>query len=379
MPYIVKPIVSGSPAGCPLVFDAHLDLAWNALEFNRDLRLPLEEIRRRETGLAGKGRAGSTVCFPEMRRGGVGLCVATLLARYAPHPSRFTGSDRVPCFHSQEQAWAAAQGQLAWYREMEDGGELTPIRTGAELDAQIARWSNDALRPAESLPIGYLLSMENADPLVSWKHLERAYAGGVRAIGPVHYCPGIFGHGTDDEGPLTPRGRELLVQMRRLGIILDVTHLCRESFWDALRHFDGPIWASHSNCRTLADWNRQFDDAQLGALLERDAVIGMALDAVMLVDGFVIGQSRPADFGLKLEKVCEHIDHVCQLAGNASHVGIGSDLDGGFGTEQTPTDLDRISDLARIRTLLAERGFRSEDIERILWGNFVAFLRRVWA
>ncbi len=370
------------PAGSEsrsLLFDAHLDLAWNALEFNRDLRLPLDEIRRRETGLAEKSRASSTVCFPEMRRGGIGLCVATLLARCAPHPSRFTGSDRVPSFHSQEQAWAAAQGQLAWYREMETGGELTPIRTSAELDAQIARWSPDAARLTERPPIGYILSMENADPLVSWGHLDRIYAAGVRAIGPVHYGPGIFGHGTDDEGPLTARGRELLVQMRRLGIILDVTHLCQESFWDALRHFDGPVWASHSNCRALADWNRQFDDVQIRALLERDAVIGMALDAVMLVHGYVIGRSRPADFDLKLERICEHIDHVCQLAGNACHVGIGSDLDGGFGTEQTPTDLDRISDLARLRTLLAGRGFRPEDIDRIFCGNFAAFLRRVWS
>lgn len=375
----MNPMTADQATSPALLFDAHLDLAWNALEFNRDLRRPLAEIRRRESGLAEKSRGRSTVCFPEMRRGGIGLCVATLLARCAPVAAFFTGSDRVPSFHSQEQAWAAIEGQRAWYAEMETCGELTPIRTAMELDAHLGRWKSASAPSPECRPIGYVLSMENADPLVSSRHLDRAHANGVRAIGPVHYGPGIFGHGTDDEGPLTPRGRELLAGMRRLGIILDVTHLCRESFWDALRRFDGPTWASHSNCRTLADWNRQFDDGQLRALIERGSVIGVACDAVMLVHGYVIGRSRPSDFGLKLERLCEHIDHICQVAGNAEHVGIGSDLDGGFGTEQTPTDLDRISDLARIRPLLAARGFRSDDIERVLGGNFVSFLRRAWA
>ena len=207
------------------------------------------------------------------------------------------------------------------------------------------------------------------------KHLERAYADGLRAIGPVHYGPGVYGHGTDDEGPLTPRGHELLKEMERLGIILDVTHLCDESFWDAMRRFNGPVWASHSNCRALANWNRQFDDEQIKELIRRRAVIGMALDAVMMVHGYSIGRSRPEDFGLKIEKICEHIDHICQLAGNARHVGIGTDLDGGFGTEQTPLDLDSIADIAKLGDLLAARGYKQDDIDGILYANFVNFAR----
>jgi membrane dipeptidase len=143
--------------------------------------------------------------------------------------------------------------------------------------------------------------------------------------------------------------------------------------------FNGPVWASHSNCRALANWNRQFDDNQLRELIRRGAVIGMACDAIMLVHRWILGRSTAAEFGLKLEKIAEHIDHICQLAGNARHVGIGSDLDGGFGTEQVPLDLDSIADLARLGEILAGRGYQSDDIDGICFGNFVGMLRRVWA
>jgi len=362
----------------PLIFDCHLDLAWNALEFNRDLRLPLERIRRRELTLTEKGSARSTVSFPEMRRGNVGLCVATLLARHLPYFTRTPGVGRLTGYASQEQAWAAAQGQLAWYREMEECGEMVQIRSRTQLDAHLQLWQGAAPGTPEKLPIGYILSHENADPIVSLRHLERAYAEGLRAIGPVHYGPGVYGHGTDDEGPMTPRGHELLREMERLGVILDATHLCDESFWDALGRFGGPVWASHSNCRALANWNRQFDDDQIKELIRRGAVIGMAFDAIMMVNGWAIGRSQPKDFELKIEKICEHIDHICQLAGHARNVGLGTDLDGGFGTEQTPLDLDTIADLAKLAELLAARGYSPADIAGIFSGNYVAFLRRAW-
>lgn len=356
-----------------LIFDVHLDLAWNAIEYNRDQRWTQERLRRREIGMSDHVfRSRSTVCFPEMRRGNVGLCVATQLARYVPY------FGRLPGFASPEQAWAETQGQLAWYREMEGCGELVQIRNRSQLDAHLASWLGDAPAAGVQRPIGYILSLEGADSIVSLKHLERSYGDGLRAIGPVHYGPGVYGHGTDDEGPLTPRGHELLREMERLGIILDATHLCDESFWDALDHFHGPVWASHSNCRALANWNRQFTDAQLKELIKRGAVIGMALDAIMMVHGWAHLRSKPQDFGLKLEKICEHIDHICQLAGNARHVGIGTDLDGGYGTEQTPLDVDSIADLANLDGLLAARGYKPADIEGIFHGNFVRFLRTNW-
>ena len=361
-----------------LIFDVHLDLAWNALDFNRDLRMSLERIRHRELGMTEKWSARNTVCFPEMRKGRVGLCVATQLARHVPYFGHVVGGARLPGYLSPEQAWAATQGQLAWYREMELGGELVQIRDRAQLDAHLDLWLGPSTATSAQLPLGYILSLENADSIVSMSHLERAYAYGLRAIGPVHYGPGVYGHGTHDEGPLTPRGHELLREMERLGIILDATHLCDESFWDAMSRFHGHVWASHSNCRALANWNRQFDDAQLKELIRRGAVIGMAFDAIMMVHGWALGRSLPQDFGLKIEKICEHIDHICQLAGNAGHVGIGTDLDGGYGTEQTPMDLNSIADIAKLGDLLAARGYKPADIEAIFHGNFVALLRRAW-
>jgi membrane dipeptidase len=365
------------------IFDAHLDLAMNALEWNRDLRWSLERIRRHELPLKDKrDRANGTVCFPEMRRGRVGLCVATQIARYSPY------FHRLPGWNSPEQAWAQTQGQLAWYRAMEEAGELVQIRNHSQLDQHLAIWlkakeTEDAVQAGRDsrskpvkLPICYILSLEGADSLVTLKHLERSFESGLRALGPAHYGPGVYAHGTDDTGPLTPRGRDLLKEMQRLGIILDVTHLCDESFWDALDRYDGPLWASHQNCRVLAPWNRQFADDQIKAVIERGGVLGMAFDAIMMVPGWIHMRSKPADFNLKIERICDHIDHICQLAGNARHVGIGTDLDGGYGTEQMPLDMDSIADLQKLPALLRKRGYKAEDIRNLMHGNFVRFLRQ---
>jgi membrane dipeptidase len=167
--------------------------------------------------------------------------------------------------------------------------------------------------------------------------------------------------------------------MDRLGIILDATHLCDDSFWEALDHFKGRVWASHNNCRALVPHNRQFSDEQIRVLIERGAVIGAALDAWMMVPGWVRGQTTPQSAGLKLERIIDHMDRICQIAGNARHVGIGTDLDGGFGYEQTPADLDSIADVARVADLLARRGYTPDDIEGVMHGNFLRFLREAWA
>jgi membrane dipeptidase len=367
-----------------LIFDVHLDLSMNALEWNRDLRWSLERIRRWELNMKDRvDRGNNTVCFPEMRRGGVGLCVATLIGRYSPY------FGRMPGWNSPEQAWAQTQGQLAWYRAMEEAGELVQIGSRQQLDQHLQRWAsapriNDHAYVTESRQqhakpaIGYILSLEGADSIVTLQHLERAYEQGLRALGPAHYGPGRYAHGTDADGPLPAAGKELLREMQRLGIVLDVTHLCDECFWDALDCYTGPLWASHQNCRTLAPWNRQFADDQIKAVIERGGILGMAFDAIMMVPNWRHLTSKPADFQLTMERICEHIDHICQLAGNAKHVGIGTDLDGGYGTEQTPLDLNSIADLQRLPALLEKRGYSAADIRGILSQNYIDFLRRVW-
>jgi membrane dipeptidase len=248
------------------------------------------------------------------------------------------------------------------------------IRDLPGLDAHLARWS-----AGDAAPIGYVLSLEGADSIVTLAHLERAYANGLRAVGPAHYGPGVYAQGTSATGGIGAPGRELLREMEQLGLILDATHLCDVSFREALDSFRGPVWASHSNCRALVPHDRQFTDDQLRELIARGAVIGAAFDAWMLTPGWVRGESTPEGAGVTLETVVDHIDHVCQLAGNARHCCIGSDLDGAFGREQSPADLDTIGDLARLPALLGARGFSGEDVEQIAHGNFVRFLRTAWA
>jgi membrane dipeptidase len=354
-----------------LIFDAHLDLAMNALEWNRDFSRPIQEVRRRERGMSDRpDRERGTVSFAEMRRGRVGVCVATQIARHVHL------DNPLPGWHSPEQAWAMTQGQLAWYREMETRGELVQLRDAAGLDRHLQRWASDAV---EHLPVGYVLSLEGADSIVSMRHLEQAVAAGLCAIGPAHYGPGTYAHGTDADGGIGIRGRELLQEMERLGVILDATHLCDTSFWEALQAFRGQVWASHSNCRALVPHNRQFSDDQIRALVDRGAVIGVALDAWMIVPGWERGRSTPESAGVTLDRLIDHIDHICQVAGSARHVGIGSDLDGAFGREQTASEIDTIADLARIPHLLRARGYAEPDIEAIAHGNFIGFLRRAWA
>ena len=354
-----------------LIVDAHLDLAMNALEWNRDLTRPIEEIRAREEKLTDKpDRGRGTVSFDEMRRGGVGICVATQIARYVAR------DNPLPGWHSPDQAWAQTQGQLAWYRAMEERGELAQICAVGDLDRQVARWDNGAHSDG---PIGYVLSLEGADSIVTLHHLERAYAQGLRAVGPAHYGPGVYAQGTNACGEMGPRGRELLREMERLGIILDVTHLCDESFRDALDHFRGPIWASHSNCRTLVQHNRQFSDDHIRELIARDAVIGAVFDAWMLVPDWLRGTSTPASARVTLDTVVNHIDYVCQLAGSARHCMIGSDLDGAFGREQCPSDVQTIADLARLPEVLKTRGYSDEDVRNIAHGNFLRFVRDAWS
>jgi membrane dipeptidase len=351
--------------------DAHLDLSMNAMEWNRDLRKPVHVIREREKDLADKpDRGKGVVSLPDLRKGNIGLVVATQIARYvAP-------DNPLPGWHSPEQAWAQTQAQLAWYKAMEEAGEMVQINNLVGLEKHVRIWNDET--PIDQKPVGYILSLEGADSLVSVEHLERAYAYGLRAVGPAHYGPGRYANGTDATGQMAANGLALLDKMETLNIILDVTHLCDDAFWQAIDHFNGPVWASHNNCRALVNHNRQFSDEQLKALIQRGAVIGGALDAWMMVPGWVRGKSTPASMDCNLEKLIDHLDHICQLAGNTLHVGIGSDLDGAFGKEQCPYDLETIADLEKIPALLLHRGYASQDIKNIMHGNWLRLLRNAW-
>ena len=181
--------------------------------------------------------------------------------------------------------------------------------------------------------------------------------------------------GHDVEGELPAQGADLIRKMNELGLILDLTHLNESCFWKALELFDGPVWASHHMCRAIVNDPRQLNDLQIRAIAERDGVIGAAFDVWMVVPGYVRGSSDPDTMGITLENIADHIDHVCQLLGNTSHSGLGSDLDGGFGTEQCPTDIDTIADLQKLESILTRRGYTEQDLDALFHGNFLRVLR----
>jgi len=352
-----------------LLFDAHLDLAMNAMEWNRDLTQPVDQIRKREEGMTDKpDRGKNTLSLPEMRRANIGICVTTLIARYVK------GENPLPGWNSPYQAWAQTQGQLTWYHVMEELGLLRKLTNKDELKNHLTQWNLDR----KSTPIGYILSIEGADSLFNMQYVEKAVENGVRAIGPAHYGPATYAHGTNSDGGIGEKGITLLKTMENLNIILDVTHLSDQSFWEALDVYGGPVWASHSNSRAITPHQRQLNDKQIKSLIERNAVIGAVFDAWMMIPNWVRGKSTPADTGLKIENIINHIDHICQIAGNSMHCGIGSDLDGGFGNEQTPQDLNKISDLQNLPDLLNLKGYSDADIENIMHKNWINFLYRVW-
>lgn len=350
------------------IIDGHLDLSMNAMEWNRDMRQPVENIRLAEKGMTDKrDRGNSTVSLPSMRAGNIGLCIATLIARYAK-PSHPLGGWRSP-----EQAWGMTQAQLAWYLEMERQGEMRMLKNKQDLEDHLNKWTNIP----EYSPIGYLLTLEGADSVITFDHLDIYYEKGLRAIGPAHYGPGTYAFGTNSEGGIGEKGKELLQRMEKLGMALDATHLCDISFWEAMDCFHGTVWASHNNCRALVNHNRQFSDEQIKVLIERDAVIGVAFDAWMLVPNWERGVSHPSNTDVTLEHVINNVDHICQIAGNSNHIAIGTDLDGGFGNEQCPSDIETIADLQKLSGLLMERGFSDQDVEAIFSGNWMRKLKEV--
>lgn len=354
-----------------LIIDAHLDLAWNALQWNRNIQHSVYTIRTAESNLAGAGRGQGTVALPEMHKGRVALCFATLLARSTGRTLQNLD------YSSPYQAYAAAQGQLAYYHALNEASEIQLIANLSELDEHIRAWKDWESNAGLTQPkIGLVISMESADPILVPEQLPAWKEAGIRIIGPAHYGPGRYAGGTSTELGLGFEGKELLRAMDKLSILLDLTHFSDEAFWEAIDSFGGSVLASHNNCRALVPHQRQFDNRQIHAIIARAGVIGVALDNWMLRPGWTRG-ARDNE-RVTLAHVADHIDHICQLAGNSQHAAIGSDLDGGFGREQSPFDLDTIADLQRIPEILSKRGYDDADIAAIMHDNWLRLLREAW-
>ncbi len=347
------------------IFDAHLDLALNGVDWNRDLRDTVDAIRSQEKslGMAEAGRCTNTLSLPELKHAGIHTCLATLLARLEPEINHSFG------WRTPHACYAMAHAHLAYYRALERDGLVRMLRTSRDLSEHVGQVDS-----GRDVPLGFVLTMEGADPLLVPETVAEFYEHGLRTIGLTHYGTNRYGGGTNSQVGLSLDALPLLQQIDDLGMTVDLTHLSDVAFWQVLDNFQGRVHASHQNSRRIASWQRQFTDEQYRAVIERDGVIGIAFDVIMLQEGFVRRQSLPE---VTMDAAVDNIDIVCQLAGNARHVGIGSDLDGGYGNDQTPMDLNRIRDLQGMVQLLEKRGYPEADIAAIMHENWSRFFVEV--
>lgn len=355
-----------------LIADSHLDLAWNALLMNRDLTLPLGNLNSKEAGSRDvPGRGQATTTLPAMRAGSVCLCLGTLVAGASSQggAARFT-------FSSVDIANSFAVGQLNYYEQLAARGEVRLIRSNGQLATHVADWKSAISDERTRLPVGIIVAFEGCDSITSPAEAATWWERGVRCASLVHYGAGRYAGGTGTDEPLTQPGRELLNEFHRLGVALDVTHLSDRAYFEVLDAFAGPIFASHQNCRALVPHKRQFSDEQLRHVIDRGGVIGVACDNWMLSADWPAQSAagnRPARETVPISTLADHIDHICQLAGSSRHAAIGSDLDGGFGTEQAPHGLDSISDLQKLDAILSARGYSDHDVALILGGNWIRY------
>ncbi|MEX2212578.1 MAG: membrane dipeptidase [Phycisphaeraceae bacterium] len=384
------------------IIDGHLDIAMNALSYERDQCLTVAQIRQREAKLTGGEPGTCTTTVQEMRRVGVPMCVTTVIARYRPMAQPERLAPRYGLDHpTQDMAYASAMGQLAYYEALQRQGVLRILRTKQDVHEHWNDWRTEstgapsrqggASRRTDASgvrgttlpggapampPLGVIITMEGADPIVEPQEIYLWHERGLRTLMLAHFGPAVHaygtqGHNSTEDGPVTDRGIELLKEVAALKMPLDLTHLCDRSFFQAIDLFDGAIYASHSNCRALAPMQRQLSDQQIRLILERDGVIGAAMHIGMM--RLKPGGNIPPRAEVGLDVIVQHLDHVCQLAGDAKHAAIGSDLDGGFGAEDCPHDLDTVADLRKLDGLLKARGYSDEDVKNILHGNWLRF------
>lgn len=342
-----------------MIIDAHLDLAFNAVGLGADLRLPLDELRTSAYGQAASAHGATpTVSLPALRAADVRLVFGTIFVLKQTPAFTVDGPLYTTPAEANVQGWA----QLGYYRRLADQGEILLVGDRATLDRALA---GDHPQP------GLIPLMEGADPIRDVDELGAWYDAGLRLVGPA-WSSTRYSGGTGAPGPLTRKGRALMHALDEHGFALDVSHLADESFWQALDLFHGPILASHANCRTLVPTDRQLSDNMIRTIVVRGGVIGVVPYTKFLTPGWT--RNTPP---VHLDELVRHIEHICGLAGNTQHVGIGSDFDGGFGRESLPSGLDSIQDLTKIGEALRAAGWSDKDVAGVLGDNWARWLRGV--
>ncbi len=352
-----------------LLVDAHEDLAWNILTFGRDYTRSAAETRQREKGAPAVEHNGNTLLgWPDYQRARAAVLFGSLFA--APLRRKQDDWD-TQVYADFEQAHRLYRTQLEAYLSLTDrqADKFRLIQTVSDLEEVVSAWADEANTP----PVGLVALMEGAEGVRTPAELDEWWQLGVRIIGPA-WAGTRFCGGTREPGPLTDDGRALLRGMAEVGFTLDLSHMDELAARQSLDTYPGAIIASHANTAALIpDYagNRQLADAIIKGILEREGVIGVVPFCKFLNYGWKKGDVRD---GLTLETLATHIDHICQMAGNARHAGLGSDFDGGFGLEAAPADVDTIADLQKLDSILAARGYNKDDIAAILGGNWLRHL-----
>lgn len=376
----------------PFIIDAHEDLAWNMLTFGRDYTLSAGETRLKERGTQVPDHNGDTLLgWLDYQKGKVAVLFSTLFAAPA---RRKLGEWDTQSYKDFSQAHSIYQKQLDAYRRLSEkhADKFRLILSQGDLDRVLAEWqkvdSQAALDPergpqeeqeeanasTKGFPVGLVILMEGAEGVLAPAELEEWWQSGVRIIGPAwagtRYCGG-----TREPGPVTSEGFALFDAMAGLGFTLDISHMDEQAVFQALDTFPGRIIASHANALALLkgyEGNRQLSDRVIHGLLERDGLIGVVPLNSFLMAGWK--RSDPREL-VSLQHVVAQIDYICQIAGDAEHVGLGSDFDGGFGVQSVPIEINTIADLQKLVPLLAEKGFSETDIAKILGENWMSFLQ----
>ena len=358
----------------PLIVDSHQDLAWNILSFGRDYTRSAYETRRIEKGSLAVERNGDTLLgWPEYQQGEVAVIFATLFST----PTRWAYDWETYLYKDAKEAKGQYRQQLDIYHRLTDDhpDKFRLVTSASNLDEVLAS-QREADSVGRGYPVGLLPLMEGADCILDFGELEEWWELGLRMIGPA-WAGTRFCGGTKEPGPLTSDGRDLLAAMADLGFTLDLSHMDEPAVLESLDIYPGYIVATHANCSTLMpeyESNRLLSDRVIHGILERDGIIGVVPFNTFLKEGWLIDMSDREE--VSLERLVDHIDHICQLAGDACHVGIGSDFDGGFGLQSTPKEIDTIADLHKLVPLLLSRGYSEEDAVAVLGGNWINQLHR---
>jgi membrane dipeptidase len=358
----------------PLIVDSHCDLAWNMLNFGRDYTRSAAETRLLEKGSLAADKNGDTLIgWPDYQRGQVAVVFSTLFA--APIRSKEGEWDKL-CYSTFDQARRLYLDQIHLYRELADSKPdfFRLITNARELRQHLADWQDPA---KEQRPVGLVVLMEGADAIRSVDELSEWYDLGLRLIG-LAWSGTRYAGGTREPGPLTEDGRRLLRSMADFNLVLDLSHMDEQSALEALDLYEGPIVATHVNCLALLPnfpTNRHFSDRVLRGIIQRGGLVANVPLNSFLKTGWVRKNGSRRE-EVPLDMLAAHIDHVCQLAGDSLHAGIGSDFDGGFGLQSVPPEIDTVADLQKLIPLLRARGYSDSDAANILGLNWTHFLEK---